>query len=92
MAEVTEKSIRIPVYRDLSKGDRTVVGFLELDPKLLPDDPYYSICLVNKRVSEYCYKPLASSIVDDYNLAVALSNQYALGSSIILKLTKGDLA
>lgn len=85
--------MKIPVYRDLTKGDKTLVGVLELDPKLLPPDPFYSICLVSKKEGEFNHVVVAASLVDDYNLCIALSNQYRLGTDKMLELMgKGDLA
>lgn len=86
--------MKIPVYRDLTKGDKTLVGVLELDPKLLPPDPFYSIVLVHKKEGEFNHVPVASSLVDDYMLSVALYNQYSFGADKMLEFTKrkGDLA
>ncbi len=85
--------IKINVYRDLTKGDQVVVGTLELDEKLLPPDPFYSICLVSRKTGEFQYKPVAASLVDDYNLCIALSGQYRAGTDKMLAVMgKGDLA
>lgn len=86
--------MKIPVYRNLDAGDKTIVGVLELDTSKLPYDPFFSIVLVNQKTSKsgYSYSPVAASIVDDYNLALALSRQYMPGSVALERIRTGDLA
>lgn len=86
MSEVAEKFARIPIYRDVLKGDKTIVGYLDLDLSKLPEDPTYSLVLIFSRESEFVVKPTASTLVDDYNLCIALQHRYTKGNVELLSI------
>jgi hypothetical protein len=78
--------MEIPVYANILRGNKTLVGSLKLDPRALPDDTFYSICLVLKPDGPYKHTPVAATLVDDYDFSLGLSNAYGPGSEFILSL------
>lgn len=78
--------LSVPIFYDLTKGDRTIVGELRLITRKLPPSPFFSICLASKPIGQYDYVPVAASLLDDYNLSLALANQYAPGVELLQRI------
>lgn len=76
----------IPVYANIVKGDKKLIGKLTLDARALPNDTFYSIALILKPDGLYNHTPVAATLIDDYDLSLGLSNAYAPGSEFILSL------
>lgn len=82
--------IQIPLYRDLPRGDQTVIGHIVLDENQLPPDPFYSIGIVSKKVAPFAGVPVAASLVDDFNMCAALNNMMLPGQLFIASLMATD--
>lgn len=78
----------IPLYRNLPQGDSSLVGSITLDLDLLPPDPFFSIGLVSKKVAPFTGRPVAASLVDDFDLYAALNMNMAPGQEVIQHLVE----
>lgn len=76
----------IPLYRNIPHGDTTLIGSITLDLDLLPPDPFFSIGLVSKKVAPFSGRPVAASLIDDFDLCAALNSNMTLGQELIRQL------